>query len=140
MVVPDSVDADSAKTILAEQIAAVGAVFLPKLLQLARAAAAVGVDRIAQMQEKIRLLRLHRLHDRERPKTFSGVSAKAKGHFGRIVGARRRNELGDRPRFLSNDCGAVVIRRRWLESVKLDDRGMIRRAVNRKSAGRSILA
>ena len=54
MIVPGDISADFAEAKLARSIVTVGTIFRPELGEPVRGAAAVGVDGVSQMQEKIR--------------------------------------------------------------------------------------
>ena len=62
MIVPHGVDTGIAKTVLTGEIFAIGPVLGPKFGELIGGAVSVGVDRIAEVEKKIRTLRAHRLH------------------------------------------------------------------------------
>ena len=79
--------------------------------EVAGRAVYVGINRIAQMNEEVRMLRPNGAHDRKRFVGFAGITAEAESHFGVVIGARRGNKTSNRSRPLTGNEGAVVIAR-----------------------------
>ncbi len=125
VIVPDDVEARLGKQPLARRVVPVAAILGPKLGRGGGGAAAVGVDRVAQVDKEIRPGGADRVHDVEGLVAFPRVAAEAKLHGQKGVRRRRGFEARDRAGLLPGDGGAVIVGRGGLEPAEQEPGGVV---------------
>src|SRR3990172_6485784 len=115
MIVPDDEETGFRKQPLRRLVLAIGDVLVAELGKVACLALQVTVNRIAEVEEKFRLLLADGVHDRERPVALPRVAAEGEANVGHLIGARGGDETIDRAGHFIRDHRSVVIGRAGLD-------------------------
>src|SRR3970282_528184 len=125
VIIPHHIPTGFQKTSLGGSIIAVGAILRPKFAEPVGAAAPVGVNGVAEVQEEIGALSAHCIHNREGLVTFPAIAAETKADSRRILAWRRSDEARDGAGFSPFNDRAIIVRRFRLQPVERDERGRI---------------